>query len=105
MRLFVAAEEKEVVRLGVRYLRLMGFFYFMPGITNGLQGYMRALGKLKLTMYVTYSQMFTRAAVTFLLIGRMGLDAVPLACVAGWILMMVWEIGLMVHWNRRGGLA
>ena len=49
--------------------------------------------------------MFTRAAVTFLLIGRMGLDAVPLACVAGWILMMVWEIGLMVHWNRRGGLA
>ena len=105
MRLFVGPKETEVIRLGARYLRLMGFFYFMPGITNGLQGYMRAIGKLNLTMYVTYSQMFTRAAVTFLLIGRMGLDAVPLACVAGWILMMVWEIGLMVHWNRRGGLA
>ena len=104
MRLFVNPEETEVVRLGVRYLRLMGFFYFMPGITNGLQGYMRAMGKMNITMYVTYSQMFTRAAVTFLLIGRMGLDAVPLACVAGWILMMVWEIGLMVHWRKDGRL-
>ncbi|MBQ8109922.1 MAG: MATE family efflux transporter [Clostridia bacterium] len=104
MKLFVAPEETEVIRLGVRYLRLMGFFYFMPGITNGLQGYMRALGKMKLTMYVTYSQMFTRAAFTYLLIGRMGLDAVPIACVAGWVLMMVWEIGLMVKWNREGKL-
>ena len=104
MKLFVAPEETEVVRLGVRYLRLMGFFYFMPGITNGLQGYMRAIGKMNLTMYVTYSQMFTRAAFTFLLIGRMGLDAVPVACVAGWILMMVWEIGLMIAWRRSGKL-
>ena len=50
MRLFVEPGETEVVRLGARYLRLMGFFYILPGITNGLQGYMRALGKLKLTM-------------------------------------------------------
>ena len=99
MRLFVAPEETEVIRLGARYLRLMGFFYFMPGITNGLQGYMRAIGKLKLTMAVTYGQMFTRAAFTFLLIGRLGLDAVPLACAAGWTLMMVWEIGLMLKWR------
>ena len=104
MRLFVGAEEAEVVRLGVRYLRLMGFFYFMPGITNGLQGYMRALGKMKLTMYVTYSQMATRALFTYILIGSLGLDAVPLACVAGWLLMMVWEIGLIVKWRRDGRL-
>ncbi len=104
MGLFVAKEEAEVVRLGVRYLRLMGFFYFMPGITNGLQGYMRSIGKMNITMYVTYSQMFTRAIFTYILIGSLGLDAVPLACVAGWILMMVWEIGLMVKWNREGKL-
>ena len=104
MRLFVAPEETEVIRLGTRYLKLMGFFYFMPGITNGLQGYMRALGKMRLTMYVTYAQMFTRAACTFLLIGRMGLDAVPLACAAGWIMMTVWEVALMIVWRRKGKL-
>ena len=104
MGLFVAKEEAEVVRLGVRYLRLMGFFYFMPGITNGLQGYMRAIGRMNLTMYVTYSQMFTRALFTWLFIGRLGLDAVPLACVAGWVLMMVWEIGLIAKWRKDGKL-
>ena len=104
MRLFVPSTETEVIRLGTRYLRLMGFFYFMPGITNGLQGYMRAMGKMNITMYVTYSQMFIRAICTWLLIGRMQLDAVPLACVAGWILMLVWETGLIVHWKRTGKL-
>ena len=105
MRLFVARSETEVIRLGVRYLRLMGFFYFLPGLTNGLQGYMRATGRMNLTMLVTYGQMLTRAACTALLIPRLSLDAVPLACVAGWILMMVWESGLMWKWHRQGRLT
>ena len=105
MRLFVKAEEAQVISLGVRYLRLMGLFYFMPGITNGLQGYMRALGKMNLTMAVTYGQMFTRALCTALLIPSLNLDAVPLACAAGWILMMVWECGLMLQWKRQGKLT
>ena len=104
MRLFVGASETEVIRLGVRYLRLMGFFYFMPGLTNGLQGYLRATGRMRLTMAVTYGQMLTRAACTALLIGRLNLDAVPLACVAGWVLMLVWEYGLMLKWRREDRL-
>ncbi len=105
MRLFVDPSETEVIRLGVRYLRLMGLFYILPGITNGMQGYMRAIGKMSLTMAVTYGQMFTRAVCTFLLIGRMQLDAVPLACAAGWIMMTVWEGTLMVRWHRQGRLT
>ena len=105
MRLFVDPGETEVIRLGVRYLRLMGFFYFMPGLTNGLQGYMRAIGKMRLTMAVTYAQMITRALCTALLIPRLQLDAVPIACAAGWILMMIWEFGLMAHWRRQGKLT
>ena len=104
MRLFVSAGETEVLRLGTRYLRLMGLFYFMPGVTNGFQGYMRAIGKMKITMYVTYTQMFTRAVFTFFLIGRMGLDAVPIACVMGWIVMTAWEGGLILYWERTGKL-
>ena len=104
MALFVASEETEVIRLGARYLRLMGLFYIMPGVTNGLQGYMRATGRIRLTMFVTYGQMLTRAACTFLLIGRLGLDAVPLACAAGWIMMTIWEVGLMLKWRKDGSL-
>ena len=100
MRLFVDPGETEVIRLGTRYLRLMGLFYILPGVTNGLQGYMRALGKLKLTMVVTYGQMLTRAVFTFALIGRMGLDAVPLACLAGWVMMTVWESWLVIRQEK-----
>lgn len=101
MRLFVGAEETEVIALGARYLRIMAFFYFMPGITNGLQGYMRGIGKVSLTMYVTYGQMALRALCTWLLIGSMKLDAVPIACIAGWVLMIVWEVGLIVYWKKK----
>ena len=104
MRLFVDPAETEVIRLGTRYLRLMGFFYFMPGINNGLQGYMRAIGKMQVTMLVTYGQMLTRAICTFLLIGTMRLDAVPIACAAGWTVMMAWELGLIFYWNQKGTL-
>ena len=82
----------------------MGFFYFMPGITNGLQGYMRGVGKMNLTMYVTYTQMLTRTLFTWLLIGSMGMDAVPLACAAGWLVMMVWEVALIILWRKQGRL-
>lgn len=104
MRLFVGAEETEVIALGARYLRIMAFFYFMPGITNGLQGYMRGIGKVSLTMYVTYGQMALRALCTWLLIGSMKLDAVPIACIAGWVLMIVWEVGLIIYWKKKNCL-
>ena len=101
MRLFARAEDAEVVRLGTRYLRLMGLFYILPGVTNGTQGYLRALGKMRLTMAVTYAQMGTRAVITWLLIRHMGLDAVPLACLAGWTLIFFWEGALLRGSLRR----
>ena len=105
MRLFVDAAETEVIALGSRYLRLMGFFYFFPGLTNGMQGFMRATGRMNMTMIVTYGQMLTRAVCTFLLIPSFGLDAVPLACAAGWIMMLVWESSLMLRWRKQGVLT
>ena len=105
MRLFVSAGETEVIWLGVRYLRIMGLFYFLPGLNNGLQGYLRAIGRLNLTMIITYAQMFTRAVCTALLISRLGLDAVPLACAAGWTVMLVWELSLVARWKRKGLLT
>ncbi len=104
MALFVAPEETEVIRLGAHYLRLMGFFYILPGINNGLQGYMRAIGRMNIAMYATYSQMLVRAVLTFLMVGWLRLDAVPLACAAGWIWMMAFEVSRIVKWRKAGKL-
>ena len=59
---------------------------------------------MRLTMFVTYGQMLTRALFTFLLIGRLRMEAIPFACAAGWILMTVWEGGLILKWRRNGAL-
>ena len=36
---------------------------------------------------------------------RLGLDAVPLACAAGWTVMLVWELSLVARWKRKGLLT
>lgn len=39
MRMF--AEEPEVIELGARFLRLISLMYFLPALTNGIQGFFR----------------------------------------------------------------
>ena len=34
----------------------------------------------------------------------MKLDAVPIACIAGWVLMIVWEVGLIIYWKKKNCL-
>ncbi len=48
MRLFVT--DPAVVHLGVRFLRLVSLFYLMPALTNGIQGFFRGMGDLKVTL-------------------------------------------------------
>ena len=47
MKLFVT--DPEVVHLGVRFLRTVSLFYLMPTATNGIQGFFRGIGDLKVT--------------------------------------------------------
>ncbi len=48
MKLFVT--DPEVVHLGVRFLRTVSLFYLMPAATNGIQGFFRGIGDLKVTL-------------------------------------------------------
>ena len=39
-----------MVDLGVRFLRTISLFYLMPAATNGIQGFFRGMGDLKVTL-------------------------------------------------------
>ena len=104
IQLFVDSSEEEVLRIGTSYLRAMGFLYFLPGITNGLQGYMRGLGKMNITMLATYLQMLVRAIITALAIGTLGLNVIPPACLCGWLVMALLEIVCILVWKKKGTL-
>ena len=90
MRLFAAQDSADMVRMGVDYLTMMAFFYFLPGMTNGMQGYFRGMGEMKTTLAGTAIQISIRAFVIWLLVPRIGLSGAALACAAGWSVMLVY---------------
>ncbi len=60
MKLFVT--DPEVVHLGVRFLRTVSLFYLMPAATNGIQGFFRGIGDLKVTLVSSTFNMVFRVA-------------------------------------------
>lgn len=88
MRLFAAQDSMQMVSMGVDYLTLMAFFYILPGITNGIQGYFRGMGEMKTTLVATFIQISIRALVVAVLVPRVGLKGAAWACAIGWSAML-----------------
>ena len=100
--LFVGNEGTKVVDSGVQYLRIMSFLYLLPGVTNILQGYFRGLGKLKITLNSTFTQIVGRVIAAYLMAPYFGLKGIALACLVGWICMMAYELPRFIKiWKRN----
>ena len=92
MQIFVPQKDSMVVEFGVIYLQFMAFFYLMPSLTNGIQGYFRGMGELKITLMSTLLQIVTRVIFAYLLVPKMGIVGIALSCLAGWIVMLAYEV-------------
>ena len=90
MRLFAAQDSVQMVAMGVDYLSLMAFFYILPGMTNGIQGFFRGMGEMKTTLVATFIQISIRTVVVYLLVPRVGLSGAALACAIGWSFMLLY---------------
>ena len=90
MRLFAAQDSASMLSMGVDYLSLMAFFYVLPGLTNGIQGFFRGMGEMKTTLVATFIQISIRALVVYLLVPRIGLSGAAYACAIGWSCMLVY---------------
>ena len=95
--LFVGNEGTKVVESGVKYLRIMSLIYLLPGVTNILQGYFRGLGKMKITLNSTFTQIVGRVIAAYLLAPYFGLKGIALACLIGWIFMLAYELFIFVR--------
>lgn len=92
MSLFVEpGTAPEVIDLGAAYLGLMAFFYVFPAFTNGIQGYFRGMGRMRVTLLGTFIQTSIRVVGTFLLAPRMGIQGIAYACALGWTAMLLFE--------------
>ena len=104
IRLF--ATDAEVVALGVRFLRTVSLFYLMPAATNGIQGFFRGVGDLKVTLNSSMLNMAGRvaAAALFVLVLKMDIEALPYSYAVGWFLMLAYEVPMMVRYLRNNAL-
>ena len=98
MKIFVKADSTNVINLGVSYLIPISVMYFLPGITNGVQGFFRGIGDLKVTLISTITNMGFRAAFAFLFIGiaGFGFSSLAYANMLGWFAMMAFELPLLI---------
>lgn len=91
MNLFISGPEREVILIGVRYLKLMSIFYVLSGFCNIFQGLFRGVGKLRITFIATLMQIFVRVALSYILAPYLGISSVCYAIAIGWILMIIYE--------------
>lgn len=97
MRWFADGEDAQVTALGVSYLRRIGVMYILPGFTNGIQGFFRGMGDLKVTLYSTFMNMLGRVAAVWVLLMAfsLGFGSLAWANFAGWVVMLLFEVPLL----------
>ena len=95
MRLFT--DEEPVLLQGGTYLRLIALMYVLPALTNGIQGYFRGIGNLRITLAGSLLNMGMRfvSCLIYAFVFHMGIAAVPWACFTGWIAMLVMELPVL----------
>ena len=104
MRLFTM--DAEVIQKGVDYLHLIAFMYPLPAMTNGIQGYFRGTGDLRITLISSLINMIVRCTTCYILLYRyrLGFTILPWSYLAGWVAMMIYEVPILVfRQTRRNG--
>ena len=104
IRLF--ATDPAVVDLGVRFLRTSALFYMLPAATNGIQGFFRGMGDLKVTLNSSMLNMGFRvaAAAVLVLVLKVDLQIMPVSYGIGWLSMLVYELPLLIRYMKEDKL-
>lgn len=82
---------EEMVRLGVSYLSIKAFTIIFPCVTNAMQGFMRGMGNMTITLISTILQISVRTIFVYILVPKIGITGEAYACAIGWTAMILFE--------------
>lgn len=87
MRIFVSAEETQIIRTGAQYLVTEGAFYVGIGLLFLLYSYYRGINKPEMSLILTVISLGTRVALAYILSGfeTIGVFGIWIAIPIGWI--------------------
>ena len=90
--------DESVVAEGVKYMHIIAFAYLLPAATNGIQGFFRGIGDLKVTLLSSCVNVVVRCIVIypFLKYVYHGIEAFPITYAIGWICMLLTELPLLI---------
>ena len=108
--LFVSSSDPnaaQVITYGTRYIHMMAFLYLIPALTNGIQGWFRGIGDLKITLASTFMNMVGRVAAAWIMVfvfqltTKLEIDVFAYANLAGWIVMLAFEVPLLLKSTKE----
>lgn len=100
MQLFIP-NDILVNQIGIEYLSLMAIFYLWSALTNGVQGFFRGMGQLKMTLLGTFIQTSIRVISTILLAPHLGIKGIAYSCMLGWSVMLFVEVPICLNYLKR----
>ena len=88
MLIFVKPQETEIIREGVRYLRIEGSFYYLIGFLFLCYGYYRAVKRPGMSLVLTVISLGTRVLLAYSLsaVPQIGVTGIWAAVPIGWFL-------------------
>ena len=88
MLIFVKPQETEIIREGVRYLRIEGSFYYLIGFLFLCYGYYRAVKRPGMSLVLTVISLGTRVLLAYILsaVPQIGVTGIWAAVPIGWFL-------------------
>lgn len=103
--LMLFTKDEETIAMGMTYLNLIAFMYLLPSLTNGIQGYFRGIGDMKITLWSSIINFFVRVVCCAGLVFFCGmeLDALPWSYLLGWVAMLFYEFPYLIRrfWKDR----
>ena len=99
MKIFIEPTEIEIIKAGIKYLRIEGACYIGIGILFLLYGFYRAINKPSMSLILTIASLGTRVALAYLLssISFIGVTGIWLSVPIGWALADI--IGILFYFK------
>lgn len=101
MKIFISANETEVIAAGVRYLRIEGAFYCGIGCLFLLYGFYRAIKRAEMSVILTVISLGTRVVLAYILASRIGETGIWMAIPIGWVLADITGLCYMKKLSKK----
>ena len=105
MRLFISAADREIIAVGMGYLRVEGACYCGIGVLMLLYGYYRGINRPEMSLVLTIISLGTRVLLAYVLapIPQIGVWGIWAAIPIGWSLADVTGVLYLRRSDRKGG--